>query len=55
MDPNAMLAFIRERLQTVRQLRDSTPSAIELATAIDDLDEWLSKGGYLPADWQGRK
>ena len=26
-----------------------------MVEAIEDLDEWLSKGGFLPADWVGGK
>lgn len=59
MDPNATLARIRE---LARRIRDAdrvdannfdtyTANADELAFAIDALDSWLSREGFLPADW----
>lgn len=52
MDPNATLAELRELIGqwehgTWGEAR--TDRAMGLAHA---LDEWLSGGGYLPADWQ---
>ena len=43
MDPNAAL-------NTIRALMDSTDD-VELREAIEDLDNWLSRGGFLPEDW----
>jgi hypothetical protein len=60
MDPNAALASIREMLGALshtwplgkgseeRDLDDLEQIAIKVA----ELDEWLSKGGFLPAAWQ---
>lgn len=42
MDPNALLEEIRSHYG------DDT----ELAYLIEDLDEWLTKRGFLPRDWE---
>jgi hypothetical protein len=54
MDPNAALAelrtFLRQWEASAREQRpiEEYDRAIELAR---DLDEWLSRGGFLPAEW----
>lgn len=52
MDPDAALAQIRELIikqQTDNELNDTdTDRLVEL---IDGLDEWMTKGGFLPTDW----
>lgn len=50
MDPNATLKSIRELANMMAQGNDSEVS-VELTEAIDNLDTWLSAGGFLPADW----
>lgn len=60
MDPNATLVSIREFVQeiTTDLDRGEDPDYHDIDGLVDHvnaLDEWLSKGGYLPADWQGRK
>lgn len=60
MDPDEALKNARE---AVRELigtedggaynQDAAVSA--LADAFDALDSWLSKGGFLPQDWQQKK
>lgn len=47
MDPN-------EALETIRSLyRDHGPDEWgQLADAVEALDDWLSKGGFLPAEWE---
>lgn len=50
MDPNATLAQIRHMVKEGSFCEDFA----EIAELIEALDEWLSKGGYLPAEWQGR-
>lgn len=57
MDPNATLETIREQYATLRLMLDDTngnlaEAAEDLLDAIQDLDGWLSKGGFLPNDWQ---
>jgi hypothetical protein len=52
MDPDAALAQIRELIadqQTHNELNDTdTDRLVEL---IDSLDEWMTKGGFLPTEW----
>ena len=49
MDPNAALAEIRAILS-----RDDLDlmDYERLADLIAALDEWITRGGYLPAAWQ---
>lgn len=58
MDPNAALVKLRGSIHAFRENDDEFnrhwDHAETLVEAIEALDEWLSKGGYLPADWQGR-
>jgi len=58
MDPNANLEaqrLIRKRVQECMCERDCclscTHDAIRLADLSEALDEWISKGGFLPSDW----
>lgn len=43
MDPN-------ETLKNLRKYASDTGG--EFGEQFEALDEWLSKGGFLPADWQ---
>ena len=64
MDPNATLNELRETAQYVKQL--TYDGSIEIGTdemerflgeMVDHfqmLDEWLTRGGYLPAAWERR-
>jgi len=53
MDPNAVLADIRARIATLRAephwCMDGEAHA--MADEFEALDEWLSSGGFKPADW----
>lgn len=51
MDPSTTLALIRGRVATLRGARTNKVS--DLTQAFDDLDAWLSSGGFLPRDWSG--
>lgn len=61
MDPDAALARIRDTRKRFDEAeRDGLNTtalilAQELAEAIEDLDDWLSKGGFLPKDWGSRR
>ena len=52
MDPNETLKQIRE---VIRDLRDgempSMHAADTLADLFEGLDDWLTKGGFLPDAW----
>lgn len=54
MDPNQLLLLIR--MTSMQMKMDEDPAvfkahAEELMEYIADLDEWLTKGGFLPAAW----
>lgn len=54
MDPTETLAKIR----SLQQELDSADIAVvwdltpELSEAVKNLDEWISKGGFLPTQWK---
>ncbi len=56
MDPNETLARIRDALKVMNNPKVGGARYIheseKLAAAFADLDEWLSKGGFLPEDWE---
>ena len=54
MDPNAALLDLREALREYEHAAELSAIAVaaeRLAAAASALDEWLSKGGFLPAAW----
>lgn len=60
MDPNATLSQLRRVVARIHD-NDATPRDPEtaamlqdadlLATLFDSLDEWISRGGFLPQEW----
>lgn len=55
MDPNALLSELR-RLATIAQDESLNPTtrnghARRLTERFQELDEWLSRGGFPPASW----
>lgn len=71
MDPNAALRGIREAATLIRELedladpdsgefeRDTQERIVEQAQALTEyvqtLDQWITKGGFLPAAWARRQ
>jgi hypothetical protein len=57
MDPNATLAAIRQAIADVNgaQPGDSIAhfqeASLRLAEHVEVLDEWLTRGGFLPYAW----
>jgi hypothetical protein len=55
MDPNVMLAALRQAMVDF-ELAGSGENAMEAADRMSEylegLDQWLSKGGFLPTAWQ---
>lgn len=54
MDPNATLEALRACLARAREAKDGESWACEASDAlayIEDLDEWLSRGGFVPDAW----
>lgn len=50
MDPNETLSAIRHTVMSPGNLADYD----RLCELVDGLDQWLSKGGFLPAPWDPR-
>lgn len=53
MDPNKTLELIRGLASSIL-IHDSFSESMasDLAEAVDDLDKWLSKGGFKPEAWK---
>jgi hypothetical protein len=49
MDPNETLREIRELVRPGAEAQD--PDGARLSELVQALDEWLSKGGFAPAEW----
>ena len=60
MDPNTLLKEIREMLvceqshQTFNVV-GTWPDQKELGEKMRNLDEWLSRGGFLPKAWEKKE
>jgi len=52
MDPNENLKMIRSRVGRLNSGNPDRNDGEELAELVEALDEWLSKGGFLPVDWE---
>lgn len=51
MDPNVTLMNIRAILATSETRELSGDLVQELIEHVEALDEWITKGGFLPAEW----
>jgi hypothetical protein len=54
MDPNAALERLRELIAiNVRAETDSFKSELadDICEVLEGLDQWLSRGGFLPKAW----
>lgn len=53
MDPNATLAELRTLVRAILTAPESDASddADSMAEHFQALDQWLSRGGFRPADW----
>jgi hypothetical protein len=54
MDPNAALAKIRNLIDSINRASnpdDAIPDYNDALDAFQDLDAWLSQGGFLPVSW----
>ena len=49
MDPNETLRLIRANVDNGE--RTDVDSYVELVELVHALDDWLSRGGFLPDDW----
>lgn len=63
MNPNICLQAIRDAYRQLLPLADAgclDPGNVaelitDLAQGIEDLDGWLSRGGYAPAAWKAAR
>ena len=51
MDPNAALDELRSWVDGDLSGRPAQERADRMAELVDGLDQWLSKGGFLPDAW----
>lgn len=55
MDPMTTLATIRSLVTKIKDpyfnAAKDPQAPLDLANAVNDLDEWLSQGGFLPGQW----
>lgn len=51
MDPNTALARMRALTERADSQQLTLEEGFELAELISGLDQWLSRGGFLPTDW----
>jgi hypothetical protein len=52
MDPNEALRLIRQICRDVETDDEKVENWDELVNLIEGLDQWISKGGFLPKDWE---
>lgn len=58
MDPDALLAAALDAAERIRHRIDHSTLPIDpdvadtLVSSVQALNEWLSRGGFLPAAWQ---
>ena len=61
MDPDAALKMIRAISKRILHTTDNEgglanqsirDDAVTLSELVQGLDEWITKGGFLPADWR---
>ena len=51
MDPDETLRIMLEHAALLADDEDASEDAYRLADAVLALDEWITKGGFLPARW----
>ena len=52
MDPDELLRKLLELSMQVCRNPSFESGAVELAEGIQNLDQWLEKGGFLPIRWE---
>lgn len=55
MDPNSALAKLRALVAAPVTEDDVLDNLEDVCEAFTALDEWLTRGGFTPADWQPRR
>lgn len=54
MDPNEALKRMRELSDELDRFEDDRTRSLiaeDMASVWDGLDRWMTRGGFLPADW----
>ena len=59
VDPNETLRLLRASAKDIAETFDrdeevASADAAELASYVQALDEWITKGGFLPKEWEKR-
>jgi hypothetical protein len=52
MDPTQTLIEIREKAKAIARRTATRGTGLELAEQFEDLDEWISRGGFPPEQWR---
>jgi hypothetical protein len=59
MDPDATLVAIRELVKLIYSIENNPEPAydlgelgLDLADQVSGLDEWITRGGFLPMSWK---
>lgn len=55
MDPQELLNQMRQNIKLAREARTEGEKVVYMTYAIhkmEELDKWLSNGGFLPKPWQ---
>jgi hypothetical protein len=58
MDPTATLIAIRAIVRTMETTKSSQhliELGVDLSELVTALDEWMTKGGFLPFQWKPRR
>lgn len=55
MDPNETLELLRKAVNAGKVYGDESSREREIRWAFEDLDTWLSKGGFLPTRWERKE
>jgi len=57
MDPNDTLRKIREAMNIFYggSDKDCLDAGVDITNLFDSLDKWLSKGGFLPDEWNKKR
>lgn len=55
MDPDAALFLLRQNVadyENATTISEREDAADRISELFQGLDEWITKGGFLPKDWQ---
>lgn len=55
MDPNETLRRLRKLINTPTTEATAVAALMEMTDLFGSLDEWISRGGFLPTDWSANQ